>query len=994
MHSAAIGQTTRPSFARPRCGTNCPWFRTNQVTLRGTLFSTNGLPALVTVYWGTYDGGTVAPNWQAATSLGAATAGLLTTDISGLLPNTRYYYRFYGTNGAGAAWASASTTFTTTTPPAYGDITFFVGSDLHYGYTGHVPTSDEISRAGLDVMNALPGQAYPASIGGGVVALPRGALLIGDLTETGTNPQWCCFTNDWGLNGEQRFSFPVYEGYGNHDLAWGFPLEGIKARNPFRCGVKNVSSNGYHYSWDWDFLHLVCLNLFPGNEVDPGFPATSPNSSLEFLVSDLATNVGVSGRPVVLYHHYGFDAPGQTGWSARQQTNYYEAIKNYNVIAIFAGHSHQSGFTNWCGIDTCVDGAIGKYGNFFVAHVTWTNLTLVERLPNNTWRNSFAKRILVPPKLAVSNATGATEVTLCSARLNGQIAIAGSPPVEVSLYWGLADGGTNETVWANVVHLGARGLDAFSTVVTGLSEGTTYYYRCYASKAASQAWSPTSARFRTLPDFSAWGAGMKITFTGYTGREPLTNFPALVVFNTNRPGFTYDQFASAVGNDLRCSDENGVELNYEIDEWNTNGSSYVWVQVPQLSGTNTAIWAYWKNPAAAADPPPYATNGATWSEDYAGVWHMKRADTLNSANGTAGVSCGNATIDGLIGGAQSFSRATNQQYIEVGDLDVTNFTAEAWTRSAYHSELGDRRVMEKPGSFKWEQRNVASNLDFEIINVPTDYCYEQGGCYDLGDSAWTYQAITYGAATSEARGYINAALQYTQGKGAGLAPAQSDNPVTISSASLGYYGRLDEVRLSRVVRSADWLGACYASVTNHESFTGYGAARPNTPPALSPVADQVVDAGETLTVANVATDPDLPAQLLTFSLLTAPRGASLETTSGIFLWCPTIADINSTNLVTLKVTDDGRPARNATQSFAVVVHPPTRPLLVGRGSTNGGWIMDVWGRFGMAYAIEASTNLLDWTTLYTTNMPALTFAWADTNNGNFRSRFYRVRLNP
>lgn len=120
----------------------------------------------------------------------------------------------------------------------------------------------------------------------------------------------------------------------------------------------------------------------------------------------------------------------------------------------------------------------------------------------------------------------------------------------------------------------------------------------------------------------------------------------------------------------------------------------------------------------------------------------------------------------------------------------------------------------------------------------------------------------------------------------------------------------------------------------------------------------------------------------------------MKTTSGIFLWCPTIADINSTNLVTLKVTDDGRPARNATQSFAVVVHPPTRPLLVGRGSTNGGWIMDVWGRFGMAYAIEASTNLLDWTTLYTTNMPALTFAWADTNNGNFRSRFYRVRLNP
>ena len=52
--------------------------------------------------------------------------------------------------------------------PAFGDITFFIGSDLHYGYTQHTPTCDEISRATLDRMNLLPGQSYPAVAGGGL----------------------------------------------------------------------------------------------------------------------------------------------------------------------------------------------------------------------------------------------------------------------------------------------------------------------------------------------------------------------------------------------------------------------------------------------------------------------------------------------------------------------------------------------------------------------------------------------------------------------------------------------------------------------------------------------------------------------------------------------------------------------------------------------------------------------------------------------------------
>ena len=288
-----------------------------------------------------------------------------------------------------------------------GDITFFMGADLHYGSTSGTVPAAQLCSGVLDRMNALPGQSYPANVGGGVVDPPRGVLFLGDLTNWGTAEEWAAFTNDWGLNGDRRLSFPVYEGYGNHDFhdSWSSILEWFKARNPLRTGLSNISSNGYHYSWDWDFLHLVCLNIFPGNEPSTNFPWLDPKRSLEFLADDLATRVGKSGRPVVLYHHYSLDA-GNSGpwWEERQRENYFNVIKDYNVILILGGHTHSIDRLNWRGIDTFSVGTMGYYGDFCVAHVTKTNLVVIERIANGTWNYRFTKPISVcdPSKFGIT----------------------------------------------------------------------------------------------------------------------------------------------------------------------------------------------------------------------------------------------------------------------------------------------------------------------------------------------------------------------------------------------------------------------------------------------------------------------------------------------------------------------------------------------------------------------------------------------------------------
>jgi hypothetical protein len=94
----------------------------------------------------------------------------------------------------------------------------------------------------------------------------------------------------------------------------------------------------------------------------------------------------------------------------------------------------------------------------------------------------------------------------------------------------------------------------------------------------------------------------------------------------------------------------------------------------------------------------------------------------------------------------------------------------------------------------------------------------------------------------------------------------------------------------------------------------------NDAPLLDPIADQVITEGITLTLSNTASDVDLPVQTLLFSLDPgAPEGAAIDPTNGVFTWTPTEAQGPGTNLITVRVTDDGSPALSATQRFTVIV---------------------------------------------------------------------------
>lgn len=148
-------------------------------------------------------------------------------------------------------------------------ITFFVTSDTHYGLSQTVAAANEKT---VDAMNALPGTAFPREVGG-AVATPRGVAVLGDLTNDGDTPgfsiSWRLFNADFGVNGEGRLRFPVYELPGNHDGGDEQTVRrGIRERNKLRPGLEGSSPNGISYSWDWGQVHFVSLGLFAGSEGD------------------------------------------------------------------------------------------------------------------------------------------------------------------------------------------------------------------------------------------------------------------------------------------------------------------------------------------------------------------------------------------------------------------------------------------------------------------------------------------------------------------------------------------------------------------------------------------------------------------------------------------------------------------------------------------------------------------------------------------------------
>ena len=168
----------------------------------------------------------------------------------------------------------------------------------------------------------------------------------------------------------------------------------------------------------------------------------------------------------------------------------------------------------------------------------------------------------------------------------------------------------------------------------------------------------------------------------------------------------------------------------------------------------------------------------------------------------------------------------------------------------------------------------------------------------------------------------------------------------------------------------------------------------NTPPVLAAIDNRNANVGSNVVFTASATDTDQPPQTLAFSLLSGPDNATLNTNTGTFAWRPTVTDANTTNAFALKVADNGSPGLSATQSFTITVNPLILPTAASLALSNGQFEFQVSGQAGPDYAVQVSSNLVDWSTRFITNSPPMPFQWTDTNAATLPAQFYRIKVGP
>jgi len=169
----------------------------------------------------------------------------------------------------------------------------------------------------------------------------------------------------------------------------------------------------------------------------------------------------------------------------------------------------------------------------------------------------------------------------------------------------------------------------------------------------------------------------------------------------------------------------------------------------------------------------------------------------------------------------------------------------------------------------------------------------------------------------------------------------------------------------------------------------------NVAPTLASISDQTIHAGATVTVQASAGDTDSPANALSFSLLTAPAGASINAGTGVFRWNSTAGDAGTVKTVTIQVSDNGTPIRTATTSFNITLVAPVR---VDSISVSGTGVTLRWGGIdGRSYRVQFKARLdqPDWTDLAGDVTATGGMATKEDNGlGSARERFYRVQALP
>jgi sugar lactone lactonase YvrE len=148
---------------------------------------------------------------------------------------------------------------------------------------------------------------------------------------------------------------------------------------------------------------------------------------------------------------------------------------------------------------------------------------------NDTASTTYELTVAVVP--SVASPTSAS-IGLTSATLGGTVASTGGVTLSARgvVYSRTADNSSPTIGGAGVTNVlaGTTATGAFTIGATGLSKGTTYSFKAYATNSVGTAYS-TVGTFTTAVDFTYTATATEVTITGYTGSGGAVTIPSAIV---------------------------------------------------------------------------------------------------------------------------------------------------------------------------------------------------------------------------------------------------------------------------------------------------------------------------------------------------------------------------------------------------------------------------------------------------------------------------------
>jgi hypothetical protein len=323
-----------------------------------------------------------------------------------------------------------------------------------------------------------------------------------------------------------------------------------------------------------------------------------------------------------------------------------------------------------------------------------------------------------------------------------------------------------------------------------------------------------------------------LTFDNAGRSESFTNFPVLVTLNNTF--FDYSNTKSD-GSDLRFIDADGSTLlNYHIEEWDSSGESYIWVNVTGIDAdSQTDYMTMYYGYSTASDVQDIT---GTYDSNFSAVWHLNETSGTHydaTSNNNDGTQQNGVTQDsqGTIDGADFFD-GTSQEYVTASDDSSLNpsgdITVGAWVK---FDDLSSTSGYRQNILFKLDTGD-APWWDYSLYLDTNDFLYF-GWTTSGGTSKWSWYTGSLSADTwyhvvgqrdgSTMRFYVNGATTDTGGDtGATGSINDGTGGIRLGSEWEKYYlnGSLDEVRISDSARSAQWIDAQYDTMM--DNFLIYG----------------------------------------------------------------------------------------------------------------------------------------------------------------------------